>query len=35
MAESALPQAETAVTMEEKLAKHPRIGETIIEGSLL
>jgi phosphate transport system permease protein len=35
MAESALPQVETREEMEEKLAKHPRIGETIIEGSLL
>jgi phosphate transport system permease protein len=35
MAESALPQVETLAEMEEKLAKHPRIAETIIEGSLL
>ncbi len=35
MTESALPQAEKPVAMEKKLAKHPRIGETIIEGSLL
>lgn len=35
MAESALPTVEIQESMDQKLSKHPRIGETIIEGSLL
>ncbi len=35
MAESTLPEAKADLVIEQKLAKHPRIGETIIEGSLL
>lgn len=35
MAETAVPQGDTAQEMEAKLAKHPRVGETIIEGTLL
>ncbi len=35
MAESALPTVEIQASMDQKLSKHLRIGETIIEGSLL
>ncbi len=35
MAESVLLPEDTRKDIEQKLAKHPRIGETIIEGTLL
>lgn len=35
MAETILPRSDTPEEMGAKLAKHPRVGETIIEGSLL
>ena len=35
MAEISLPEVQVDQEMNEKLAKHPRIGETLIEGALL